>query len=235
MTYTIGIIIGITAILALYWVFIGQRKHNEMFKPKKRDLKAIIFDMDGVLIDSKDAWFKVFNHTREKFKLQGITMEEFDKKVWGGSVEADSKKYFKARSADEIAKIYVETFSKFIKNTKLMPHTKEVLQKIKEKNLKIGLVTNTFKEPTSKVLKHHKIIDYFDAIVSGDEVEHDKPYPDEIIEVCKRLGIEPEDAILVGDTKFDIGAGRSAGSFVVGYNIMADMKISSLNDLLHLI
>ena len=86
-----------------------------------------------------------------------------------------------------------------------------------------------------KTLEYHKIKDYFDAIVCGDEVEKDKPYPDEIIEACKRLKINVDEAILVGDTKNDIIAGRAAGCFVIGYNIMADLRISGLSDLLEMV
>ena len=108
-------------------------------------------------------------------------------------------------------------------------------QKIREKRLKIGLVTNTYKKSVKKTLEYHKIKDYFDAIVCGDEVEKDKPYPDEIIEACKRLKINVDEAILVGDTKNDIIAGRAAGCFVIGYNIMADLRISGLSDLLEMV
>lgn len=228
-------IMSLIAIFVIYWVFAGQKKYNEMYMPKKkRKIKAIFFDLDGVILDSKEAWFNVFNQTRKKFKLKEISMDEFTKKVWGGSIEKDLK-YFKSKTPEEIGKIYVNTFNKIVDKTKLIPKAEDVLKKIKQKKLKIGLVTNSYKKITNKVLKHHKILKYFDTVVCGDEVENDKPFPDEILVACERLKIRPEETVLVGDTKNDIKAGRAAGSFVIGYNIMADLKISSLEDLLELV
>ena len=92
----IGIIIVVTAFLALYWVFYGQREHHEMFMPKRKTkLKAVLFDLDGVLLNSFEAWYHVFNHVRKDLKLKEISRDEFKKKVWGGSVEADAKNYYK--------------------------------------------------------------------------------------------------------------------------------------------
>ena len=85
MTIVITAMIVGTAFLALYWVFYGQRRHNEMFTPKRKtELKAVLFDLDGVIIDSFEAWFHVFNQVREDLKLKEISKEEFRNKVWGG-------------------------------------------------------------------------------------------------------------------------------------------------------
>ena len=232
----IGIIIVVTAFLALYWVFYGQRKHNEMFMPKRKvKLKAILFDLDGVILDSFEAWYSVFNHVRKDLKLKEISREEFREKVWGGSVEADAKNYYKNMDVKEIKKSYKKLILKYTHKTKLLPDTEKVLKAIKNKKIKIGLVTNTFKEPVLETLKFHKIKNYFGAIVTADDVEKAKPYPDSIIKLCEKLNVMPHEAIVVGDTKNDYKAGKSAGCFVVGLNTDGDLIISKLSDLLELV
>ena len=86
-----------------------------------------------------------------------------------------------------------------------------------------------------EVLEFHKLKHYFNSIVSADDVERVKPYPDPVIKLCENLGIMPDEAILVGDTKNDFKAGRAASVFVVGLNTHGDLIISKLSDLLELV
>src|SRR3989338_3943574 len=98
----IGIIVIGTALLALYWIFYGQRKYNDMLIPKRKtELKAVLFDLDGVILDSFGAWYAVFNHARRNFNLKEISRQEFKDKAWGGSVKADVNNYFKNSDAKE--------------------------------------------------------------------------------------------------------------------------------------
>ena len=235
MTLFLTIMIVATGFLALYWVFYGQRKYNEMLNPKRKtELKAILFDLDGVLVDSFEAWFNVFNHTRRDFKLKEFTKEEFRKKTWGTSAQQDAKKYFNA-SIKEIEDSYKSLMLKYVDKTKLMPDTIKVLKAIKKKKIKIGLVTNSFANITSKTLKFHKVREYFDGVVTADDVEKLKPYPDPVLKACEKLNVMPDETIYVGDTKTDYKAGKSAGSFFVGFNTHGDLIISKLSDLLELL
>ena len=126
MSLVIAAIIVGTAFLVLYWVFYGQRKYNEMFVPKRKtELKAVLFDLDGVIIDSFDAWFSIFNHVRKDLDFEEISKEEFRKNVWGGSVHADIKNYYKNKDVKEIEKLYKKLISKYTHKTKLLPYAKK--------------------------------------------------------------------------------------------------------------
>ena len=236
MSLTIAIILFVTAFLALYWVFYGQRKYNEMLNPKRKtELKAIIFDLDGVIIDSFDAWYHVFNQTRKHFKLTEFSKDKFRKKAWGKILNTELKENFPNQSVKEIKDQYRTLITKNVDKIKLLPNSKEVLQKIKKKNIKIGLVTNNFTKPTLKALKFHKISKYFDAILAEEDVEMPKPYPDGILKACEKLNVAPDEAIYVGDRENDYKAGKSAGCFVVGLNTKGDLIISKLKDILKLL
>ena len=228
------LILSITACLAVYWIVIGQWKYNKMMRQPAK-IKAIIFDLDGVIIDSLDSWFKVFNNTRQHYKLPKIAKKEFIDRIWGGTIERDIKIYFKGKTVEEITKHYFSNIGKFKASTKLNKNVKETLKKLKNKNIKLGLVTNTYKKAVLEILQYHKIKDLFNAVVGGDETEHGKPAPDSLLEACKRLNIKPEEAVLVGDTKSDMGAAKNANMFFIGYKINGDLKIGNLKDLLHLI
>ena len=228
------LVLSLTAILAIYWVLMGQWKHNAMLRQHSRKIKAVLFDLDGVLIDSHDAWLKVFNYTRKRLKLPEITAEEFDKNVWGGSIEKDARGYFKNIEAEEIAKIYYGKLSKFKKDVKINPYVHYTLKNIKDKKLRVGVVTNNYKKPTLRVLEFYGIKNFFDVIVGGDEVEKGKPAPDAIFKACENLKIKPEEALYIGDTKNDINAGRNAGCFTIGYKIHGDLMIGDIKDILKL-
>ena len=99
----LGFVIVLTTFLALYWVFYGQRKHNEMLNPKRKtELKAILFDFDGVLLDSYERQFVIFNELRKKFSLKAISKEEYKKRLWGNSLETNSKTYFSKQQFKEV-------------------------------------------------------------------------------------------------------------------------------------
>jgi HAD superfamily hydrolase (TIGR01549 family) len=198
-------------------------------------IKAIIFDLDGVIIDSLDAWIKVFNDARQYYKLPKIPKKEFIDKIWGGSIERDVKLYFKGKTIEEISRHYFSSIGKFKANTKLNKNVKETLEKLKNKNIKLGLVTNTYKKAALEILGYHKIKNLFDAVVGGDEIKQGKPAPDSLLEVCKRLGIRPNEAFLVGDTHNDAGAAKNANMFFIGYKINGDLKIGDFKDLLELV
>jgi len=231
----IGIIIVVTGFLGLYWVFIGQKKYNDMFVPKRKtELKAVLFDLDGVIIDSFEAWFHVLNHVRRDYKMKELDREQFKKNTWGTSVEHDLK-YFKNASKEELVEKYKKTMLKYIHKVKLMPDAEKVLKTIKKKKIKIGLVTNSFNDIVSKILKYHKIRNYFNSIVTADDVEKLKPYPDPVLKLCEKLNVMPDEAILVGDTKNDYKAGKGAGCLVVGLNTDGDLVIDKLSDMLELV
>ncbi|MBI2208628.1 HAD family hydrolase [Candidatus Woesearchaeota archaeon] len=236
MSLFLTAIIVITAFLALYWVFYGQRKYNEMLMPKRKtELKAILFDFDGVLIDSFDAWHHVFNQTRKHFKLTGFDKDKFRKKAWGKILDTELKENFPNQDVEEIKDQYRTLIKKHYHKTKLLPDAREVLETVKNKKIKIGLVTNTFKEPAIKTLNFHKIRQYFNVVITPDDVEKPKPYPDPILKACEKLEVQPDEVIYVGDTKNDYKAGKAAGAFVVGLNTHGDLSISRLSDLLQLL
>ena len=106
-----------------------------------------------------------------------------------------------------------------------MPDVINILQSARKKGIKTGLVTNSFKSIVSKALEFHKINGCFDAVVTADDVERVKPYPDPLVKICEKLGIMPQEALYVGDTKTDYKAGKAAGCMVFGLNTNGDFII----------
>jgi len=232
----IGIIIVVTGFLVLYWVFIGQRKYNDMFMPKRKTkLKAIVFDFDGVIADSFERQYAVFHELAKKFGKMDLSKEEFKKKIWGNSVRKTVQNYFKGHTFEEVQKEYNKLSIKFTKKLKIMDDADKILKKIKEKKFKMALVSNALRGRLDNDTKALNVSKFFDVIVAGDDVIKAKPYPDSILKACETLKVAPDEIIYVGDTKYDYQAGKSAGAFVVGLNTDGDLVISELKDLLELL
>ncbi len=103
-SFLIAFLIG-AAFLTLYWVFYGQKKHNEMLSPKRKtELKAVIFDFDGVIADSFERQFIVFKELFKKFGKKEKSKKEYTDKVWGNSVKKTCDKYFKNHSFEDITR-----------------------------------------------------------------------------------------------------------------------------------
>jgi HAD superfamily hydrolase (TIGR01509 family) len=189
--------------------------------------KAVLFDLDGVLIDSLECWFQAFNETIGRFGLKQIGREEFLRSYWGHSTEDN----FGRLGLGEDAVKYCN--SKHMVHTRsaiIMKGTLRTLEFVKNR-AKVGLVTNTPRENTIKELEHFGLRDYFDAVVAGDDVLRKKPHPEMIYRACELLGVEPAEAVVVGDTDTDVKAGKSAGCTVVGINVPADFTINDLAEL----
>ena len=201
---------------------------------QKKEVKAVLFDLDGVLVDSFDAWFHTFNDGLKTFGLRTLSKEEFSKD-FGAPIESDMKKYFIGKTIKKVKNMHNSNFVKWKNRVKLFPESKITLKKLKKEKIKLGLISNSTKFIVNLILKHNKIKNYFDVIMTLEDVKKRKPAPDMIILACKKLKIKPENAILVGDTKNDMLAGKRAGCITVGYRIKGEYKIDNLNEILNML
>jgi HAD superfamily hydrolase (TIGR01509 family) len=194
-------------------------------------MKAILFDLDGVLIDSFDFLWITFNETLEKFGKKSVSKREYKKKYWGRDVRSNFGKF---GLGDDAIKYRRAQYISHIKEIRIFPEARKILESLSKK-LKLGLVTNSRAAVVHKILEYSNLKNYFDVIVTGDDVDRGKPDPEMIIKACKSLGLDPSEVIVVGDTRSDVLAGKSAGCLVVGLNVKSDFKIKRLPELVKFI
>ncbi|ODS36119.1 MAG: hypothetical protein A7316_10305 [Candidatus Altiarchaeales archaeon WOR_SM1_86-2] len=198
------------------------------------NVTAILFDMDGVLIDSFESCYRTFNFTLEHFGAGKISRGEFTRECWGIPTGDDLEMYLKNGDVEKWSNFYHSAYPKFIEHSIIFPDTIEVLETVKD-DFKTALVTNTYHELTIKILKYFRIRDYFDVVLGGDDVKKGKPDPEIIIKACGMLGVSPSNAILVGDTVSDMAAGKGAGCLRIGVGVDGDLRIERLGELLEII
>ena len=177
-------------------------------------LEAILFDLDGVLINSFDSWYQAFNAMLRAYGKNELSKEDFKAQCWGPDLEHN----LNALNLSEDAGRYcINEHLNVIELIELFPGVKDVLCRIRDEyNLKVGLVTNTPKKNVQGILEHFHLLHHFDVIVTGDDVKNGKPDAEMVLAACEKLNVKPENVILVGDTEIDFRAGESAGCPVIG-------------------
>lgn len=202
-----------------------------------RKYKAILFDLDGVLVDMPDGHYEALNRALS---------------VFGAKIEQDEHYSFfnglptkKKLEELERQKRIPGGLGEFINNLK-QKHTKEVIQErckpdysklilmrhLKDRGYLIACCSNSLKETLHLMLKSAGLYDYFDLIIGNDEIKNPKPDPEIYLTAFDRLGIEPREAIIVEDSIPGIASAEASGATVYKVKNPEDVNLSLFQDLL---
>lgn len=200
-------------------------------------MKAVIFDMDGVIIDSEPIHLDVDLQVMNELGCD-ITHKELEKYV-GTTNEymiADLKeKYNLSQSVEEIVEYKVNMSTKKIIEADIEPieGIRELLINLKNKNMKTAIASSSPKNVIEIIVSKFKLEDYFDYLLSGEEVENGKPAPDVYIETAKKLGIAPNECTVIEDSRNGVIAAKAAGMKCIGFkNINSGNQDLSKADLI---
>ena len=186
-------------------------------------LKAVIFDMDGVLIDSEPFHLVV---NERIFADLGINLSEDEYHGFIGTTHKDmwstiKKRYNLPQSVPELVNMQVSGNIGYIKNEEIEPikikGITDLLSKIAGENIKIGIASSSPTEVIKLVINKLGISNYFAAIVGGEEIKEGKPSPDIFLKAAKRLNSNPSDCIVIEDSKNGVLAAKAAGMKCVGF------------------
>jgi HAD superfamily hydrolase (TIGR01509 family) len=191
---------------------------------------AVLFDLDGVLIDSYDAWFRLVNRTRRAFEFPEITLETFAQ-GWGQGVQDDVDRLFPGRTLDEVDGYFTDHFMDEAEHVVVDPDAVSTLRVLRERGHAIAIVTNTGHALAPKILTGLGLESLVDVLVASGDVPQDKPAPDMVREACWRLQVTPDQAVMIGDSRFDREAAEAAGVLFIGFKTEGDRSVSRLSEL----
>lgn len=185
--------------------------HNE-----SDNIEAIIFDMDGVLVDTFEAHF----HAWQKF-LAAKNFKGFNRKIYYsfiGMQTSEILQMFRDKyhlDIDPDKDKYVKESMIDVNEISLFPKVKGTLVKLRKARFKIGLATSAIREDMLDRLDRYGIRSYFDSFTCSDEVTLAKPNPEIYLLAAKKLKVQPEKCIVVEDALNGIMAAKSAGMYTI--------------------
>jgi HAD superfamily hydrolase (TIGR01509 family) len=208
-------------------------------------MRAIIFDLDGVLADSEPWWNQIDAKLLAEY---GVTYRgEHHQNVLGVSyrlaVEFYKKAFGISVSTQEMMQRRGEIATEFFANrVGLFPNVKEVLEELPQMKLHLAVATSSVSASARPFLDRHELTKFFEVIVTGEEVEHGKPAPDVYLCAADKLGIPADACLVVEDALPGVAAAKAAGMRVVaipdrrfvdshGYEKEADYILNSLKEL----
>jgi len=183
-------------------------------------IKAIIFDNDGVLVDSEPLHHAAEKETLASFGLE-ITQEDFLQYVGVSSKNMINdwiQKYGLNTTFEEISKIHDQNLiRRFEAHLQPMPGIMELLEYIKQKPLKLAVASSSSQELVKTGLDKLGIYELFETVVCGDQVEVAKPDPAIFLKTAQRLEVQPQKCLVIEDSHAGVTAAKAAGMVCIGY------------------
>ncbi|HHE37130.1 MAG TPA: HAD family phosphatase [Candidatus Cloacimonetes bacterium] len=203
--------------------------------------KAIIFDMDGVILNSEPIYYEVqmkffrelgINISADEYStFVGLSQTEMWKRILKkfdstsirqltDGVEYNFSTLNKINLLEELItknnKLNYQHFSK-LENLKPTPNLIDFINELKNKNIKLAVASSTTKKLVDLILEKLQIRHFFEVIVSGNEIKNGKPEPDIFLKTAELLKVKPEECIVIEDSFNGVKAAKSAGMKCIGF------------------
>lgn len=210
-------------------------------------MEAVIFDMDGVIIDSEYAYFE---SEYETLKEAGVeeTKEYFHKfmgtspvVVWQDAVSRfnlpETPDYYEQVASEKRKEIVLRD------GVQTIPNCKQTIKQLFDLGYDLAVASSSPKQEIISNLRSINVLKYFKTLVSGEEMNHSKPSPDIYLEAAKRLSINPEKCIGIEDSFNGIQSVKNAGMFCIAYSDpnykvkgheIADVSITRIDEVINL-
>jgi HAD superfamily hydrolase (TIGR01509 family) len=189
---------------------------------------AVLFDLDGVLIDSYRVWFALLNATARELGYAEISPALF-RECWGQGSRKDRERFFPGHDLETVERYYREHFLDHVAALEIAPGIPELFEALRARDVGSAVITNTPRVLAVQLVRRAQASP--DSVIGGDDVARAKPAPDMVWLACERLGVEAAQALVVGDSQHDREAAHAAGAHFAGLGIEGDVTLGSLGEL----
>lgn len=197
------------------------------------DIKAVIFDMDGVLIDARDWHFEALNQALQLFGFYIDYREhiaKFDGLPTRDKLELLSNDQQLPRSLHRVINRYKQVVTNQLIVSRCRPNFQHelLLRRLKSDGFFIGLASNSIRKTVDAMLESANLITYFDAIVSNEDVTYAKPNPEIYNHIIQLSGFAPSECLVVEDSNFGVQSAIAASARVFRVTGVADVTEDSV-------
>jgi beta-phosphoglucomutase len=176
--------------------------------------RAVLFDMDGVIVDSEPLHVAAFQVTLKNYG-HSLSHDQYKEHFAGRTDEAGFKQYFDFIGEtvglpvimDEKAKAYLELAADELEP---YPGVIEFIHDLAKRDIRLALVTGSLKLEAEITLKAFNLTNYFSAVIAAEDIENSKPNPEGYLKGAKTLGISPADCIIIEDAPKGVRAAKAA-------------------------
>lgn len=167
------------------------------------NIDTVVFDFDGTIADTNSLVINSFKYIYNIYKKE-INID-YIRTTFGEPLRNVMLRDFPDNDVDEVLSIYREYQGKrFDDEVKLYKSVKDTLNELEKRNIKMGIATSRLRNTTFRGLNNLEIINFFDSIVTADDVENHKPHQEPLLKTIKELKSHPSNTLYIGDSHHDM-------------------------------
>jgi beta-phosphoglucomutase len=200
-----------------------------------KKIKAIIFDMDGVLIDAKDWHYEALNKSLAIFGLK-ISLHDhlvtFDGLSTGQKLKMLSKTHLLPMTLHNFINEMKQQYTMDITHQLCKPvfHHQYALSKLKEEGYQLAVASNSIKNTVKVMMEKSSLMEYLNFYLSNQDVARAKPDPEIYNLAIERLGLKPEQCVIVEDNENGLKAARASGAHVLKVETVHDVNLDNIKE-----
>jgi HAD superfamily hydrolase (TIGR01509 family) len=193
-----------------------------MLNKKLTSFDAVIFDMDGVLVNSEPFYIEV---EQTNFRQLGLEISEEEHQTYQGTATDRMWQLIKERhgiehQVDELVKMtnsLVTPYFKSLEKMDPMPGVEKLILNLKGKGIPLALASSSYVDVIEIILQKTGLKKYFDVVVSSQMAGASKPEPDIFLLAAQKLGAQPEKCVVIEDSTNGIAAAKRAGMYCIAF------------------
>lgn len=196
-------------------------------------IKAVLFDMDGVLIDAKDWHYEALNKALGLFGMEISRYDHlttFDGLPTRVKLQMLSKKYYLPAQLHQFINDVKQSYTAEIVYQRCHPmfHHQYALSKLKQEGYRIAVCSNSIRSSIKLMMDRSGLMPYLDLIVSNEDVTKAKPDPEMYQTAIRKFGFKPEECMVVEDNPNGIQAGKASGASVLEVATVFDVNYENI-------
>ncbi len=176
-----------------------------------KNIRGVIFDLDGTLIDSYQAIYLSFHYAYTQLGLPPLSLEEVKKLVGRGLSRTFGELLGESKGAQGLTLFRKKYEEVFPHHTHLLPDVRTVLEQLSARGIQLAVATNKFGPFSREIFRHFKMENLFTVVVGDGDVSQIKPHPAMLNFALEKMGLKKDETVFVGDSAIDIQTAQNAG------------------------